>query len=352
MKYSLLVVFCILTGIGLNSNAQNKLEATGNAGIGTTSPAEKLEISSAGLSNIKLTHTSDVLDVVGAVKFNMAGSDLGKLEVERTIASGRMSAMKFFVRGSGGEFEAMRIANNGFLGIGETSPAARLHVASTPGTVFAKFTQTDVAATDGALSFMNATGAVGNFIPNITGRSYVPGRSIGLYFISEVEDVLPASDIPYGGIILDSRNKTGARLATANVLSVNSAGVNLMLVKANGSVGIGTTDTKGYKLAVNGSGIFTKVVVKSYANWPDFVFHPNYKLPALSEVEQFVTKNQHLPGIPSASEVEKEGVDVGEMNKQLLQKVEEQMLYIIEMNKQLAALSKEVEVLKQQIATK
>lgn len=352
MKCSLLVVFCILTGIGLNSNAQNKLEATGNAGIGTTSPAEKLEISSAGLSNIKLTHTSDVLDVVGAVKFNMAGSDLGKLEVERTIASGRMSAMKFFVRGSGGEFEAMRIANNGFLGIGETSPAARLHVASTPGTVFAKFTQTDVAAIDGALSFMNATGAVGSYIPNINGRSYAPGRSVGLYLTAEVEDVLPASDIPYGGIILDSRNKTGARLATANVLAVNSAGVNLMQVKANGSVAIGTTDTKGYKLAVNGSGIFTKIVVKSYANWPDFVFHPNYKLPDLSEVEQFVTKYQHLPGIPSASEVAKEGVDVGEMNKQLLQKVEEQMLYIIEMNKQLAALSKEVEVLKQQIATK
>jgi hypothetical protein len=349
MKYSCSL---LLSFVALSSYAQNKLEATGNAGIGTTVPTEKLEIYSAGLSNIKLTHSSDVLGVVGALKFNMSGSDLGKLEVERTDASGRMSAMKFFVRGSGGEFETMRIVNNGFVGIGTTSPAARLHVVNLPGTVSAKFTQTDVDAMDGALSFMNATGTAGNYFPQINARSYVPGRSLGLYIIAEVEDVLPASDLAYGGIILDSRNKTGARLATSNVLAVNSAGVNLMLVKANGSVAIGTTDTKGYKLAVNGSGIFTKVVVKSYVNWPDFVFHPDYKLPALSEVEQFVAKNQHLPGIPSASEVEKEGVDVGEMNKQLLQKVEEQMLYIIEMNKQLLSLTKEVAVLKEKIATK
>lgn len=349
MKYScsLLLFF-----VALSSYAQNKLEATGNAGIGTTTPTEKLEISSNGSSTIKLTHTADVLGVVGAIKFNMAGSDLGRLEVERTDASGRLSAMKFFVRGSAGEFETMRVVNNGFVGIGETSPSARLHVASSPGTAFARFTQTDVSAADGALSFMNATGVTENYIPHINARSYMPGRSLGLYITAEVEDVLPASDIAYGGIILDSRNKTGAKLATNNILAVNSAGVNLMLVKANGSVGIGTIDTKGYKLAVNGSGIFTKVVVKSYANWPDFVFRSDYKLPSLSEVEQFVVKNQHLPGIPSASEVEKEGVDVGEMNKQLLQKVEEQMLYIIEMNKQLATLSKEVEVLKQKIATK
>ncbi len=352
MKYSLLVAFCILTGIGFNSNAQNKLEATGNAGIGTTSPTEKLEISSAGSSNIKLTHTSDVLATVGAIKFNMAGSDLGKLEVERTVASGRMSAMKFFVRGSAGEFEAMRIVNSGFVGIGETSPIAKLHVTGLPGNAFAKFTQSDVLPTEGCLTIASGTSLTGNYIPCIVGRTYMPGRSFGLYTVAEAEDVLPASDNSIGAIILDGRSKTGQRLAINNVLAVNSAGVNLMQVKANGSVAIGTTDTKGYKLAVNGSGIFTKVVVKSYANWPDFVFHPNYTLPALSEVEQFVTKNQHLPGIPSASEIEKEGIDVGEMNKQLLQKVEEQMLYIIEMNKQLAALSKEVEVLKQQIATK
>lgn len=250
-----------------------------------------------------------------------------------------------------GFVEQMRILSNGFVGIGQTAPIARLHVTGTPGNAFAKFTQSDVLPTEGCLTIASGTSIAGSYIPCIVGRTYMPGRSFGLYTVAEAEDVLPASDNSIGAIVLDGRSKTGQRLATNNVLAVNSAGVNLMQVKANGSVTIGTTDTKGYKLAVNGSGIFTKVVVKSYANWPDFVFHPDYKLPALPEVEQFVIKNQHLPGIPSASEIEKEGIDVGEMNKQLLQKVEEQMLYIIEMNKQLAALSKEVEVLKQKTAT-
>lgn len=251
-----------------------------------------------------------------------------------------------------GFVEQMRILSNGFVGIGQTAPIARLHVTGAQGTAFAKFTQSNISPVDGVLTIGNGTTGVGNYIPNIVGRTYMPGRSFGVYFTGEAEDVLPTVDNGMAAVVLDGRSKTSQPLVTNNVLAVNSAGVNLMQVKANGSVAIGTTDTKGYKLAVNGSGIFTKVVVKSYANWPDFVFHPDYKLPALSEVEQFVTKNQHLPGIPSASEIEKEGVDVGEMNKQLLQKVEEQMLYIIEMNKQLAALSKEVEVLKQKIATK
>jgi len=62
----------------------------------------------------------------------------------------------------------------------------------------------------------------------------------------------------------------------------------------------------------------------------------------LYEVAEFIAKNKHLPGIPSASDVEKEGIDLGEMNRQLLQKEEEQMLYIIEINKQLEMLKKQI----------
>lgn len=107
-----------------------------------------------------------------------------------------------------------------------------------------------------------------------------------------------------------------------------------MMVKADGSVGIGTTDTKGYKLAVNGNGIFTRVVVKTYNNWPDFVFNPGYQLPSLAELSRYVGEHRHLPEMPSAGDVEQEGVDLGEMNKKLLQKVEELTLYIIDMKKE------------------
>jgi hypothetical protein len=72
--------------------------------------------------------------------------------------------------------------------------------------------------------------------------------------------------------------------------------------------------------------------------WPDYVFSRNYKLPSLSEVEQFITENQHLPNVPSAAEVKENGIELGEMNAILLQKVEELTLYIIALQKQVDEL--------------
>lgn len=104
----------------------------------------------------------------------------------------------------------------------------------------------------------------------------------------------------------------------------------LMYIRADGTVGIGTDDTKGYKLAVNGSIIGTQVVVKSYGNWPDYVFKPAYRLPSLSSIASYTARNQHLPDMPSATVVEKEGLNLGEMNRLLVKKVEELTLYLID----------------------
>lgn len=102
-------------------------------------------------------------------------------------------------------------------------------------------------------------------------------------------------------------------------------------VAINGNLGIGTTNTKGYKLGVNGSIAATEVVVAQYANWPDYVFSEDYNLPELSEVEEYIKENNHLPNVPSASDIEETGVPLGEMNRILLQKVEELTLYMIEL---------------------
>ncbi|MFD2572329.1 hypothetical protein ACFSUS_16935 [Spirosoma soli] len=73
--------------------------------------------------------------------------------------------------------------------------------------------------------------------------------------------------------------------------------------------------------------------VRSVTDWSDNVFTPGYRLAPLKEVERYITAHQHLPGIPSAEEVVKEGVDVGKMEAKLLQKVEELTLYSIELEK-------------------
>ncbi|WP_298734896.1 hypothetical protein [uncultured Chitinophaga sp.] len=116
----------------------------------------------------------------------------------------------------------------------------------------------------------------------------------------------------------------------------------------NGNVGIGTTTPGAYKLAVEGT-IGARRVKVTQAGWADFVFHPGYKLPALSEVEKYIKEHQHLPEIPSAAEVQQDGLDVGEMNKKLLQKVEELTLYLIDIKKELNELKLRNEILEKKV---
>jgi hypothetical protein len=121
---------------------------------------------------------------------------------------------------------------------------------------------------------------------------------------------------------------------------------------ANGSVGIGTSNTYSYTLAVNGSAIFTQAVVKLNANWPDYVFKKKYRLPSLKSVEEYVKTNNHLPGLPSADSVQKNGLDLGSTQAKMLEKIEELTLYTIQLQQQvdqLRAENKKFASLQQQI---
>lgn len=116
----------------------------------------------------------------------------------------------------------------------------------------------------------------------------------------------------------------------------------LYIQNSSGNIGIGTTDPKGYKLAVAGNMIAESVKVQLQSTWPDYVFSKNYQLPTLQETEKHIKEKGHLPGIPSAEEVKANGIDVGEMNAKLLQKIEELTLHLIEMKKENKNLSERV----------
>ncbi|MXV50410.1 hypothetical protein GS399_05445 [Pedobacter sp. HMF7647] len=111
-------------------------------------------------------------------------------------------------------------------------------------------------------------------------------------------------------------------------------------------VSIGVADPKGYKLAVGGGVVAESVNVKLQANWPDYVFDSGYQLPDLSEVENFISVNKHLPDIPSENEIKTSGIDVADINTRLLKKIEELTLYLVEQQKDIKSLRRELEVLK------
>ncbi|MCR5861932.1 hypothetical protein LRS05_07185 [Flavobacterium sp. J372] len=110
------------------------------------------------------------------------------------------------------------------------------------------------------------------------------------------------------------------------------------------NIGIGTSNfvdgVDTYRLSVDGN--IRAKRVKVYTTWADYVFEKNYTLPTLEEVEQHIKEKGHLKDIPSAKEVEANGIELGEMNKLLLQKIEELTLYTIELNKEVQALKSQL----------
>ncbi|WP_235832272.1 hypothetical protein [Flavobacterium zhairuonense] len=114
-----------------------------------------------------------------------------------------------------------------------------------------------------------------------------------------------------------------------------------------GNVGIGTVNPKN-KLDVNGT-IHSQEVKVDMNGWSDFVFRKEYILPTLEEVEKYIAEKGHLENIPSEEEVLKNGINLGEMNSKLLQKIEELTLYMIEQNKTIEELKQEIKNIKSKI---
>jgi len=110
-----------------------------------------------------------------------------------------------------------------------------------------------------------------------------------------------------------------------------------------------TDGTTTYKLSVKGK--VRAEEVKVYNTWADYVFNPDYALPNLKEVENYIAKNGHLQNVPSAKEVTENGLALGEMAKIQQEKIEELMLYLIQQNKELSKQNSEIQELKAQVKT-
>lgn len=196
----------------------------------------------------------------------------------------------------------------------------------------------------GSITMPNTSVTAGTNV-TVTGS----GSSVSPYVVSAADTSLYANN----GTINSATTTNGNRVVTMNNSNIwfQSAAAD-----TNSKIYIGTTatypsTTGNYKLYVEG-GILTekvKVALRSTANWADYVFEKNYDLMPLKNVEEYIAIHKHLPGIDSASELAKNGLDLAEMQAKHMAKIEEMMLYIINQNKTIEKNIKDIEELKKQV---
>ena len=305
-------------GLSGGGDAESFVLRNGNIGIGTTSPGLPLHIS-GGDAGLYLDNTT-------ANKYY--------------ISSHSSSFLQFGL--SGGGDEESFVLRNGNIGIGTTIPGLPLHISGSDAGLYLDNT--------GANKYYISSDP-GNFLKfGLSGggddQSFVlRNGSVG---IGTTTPELPLHISAAGaGLYLDNTaaSKFYITSQSGNYLQIglSGGGNQQSLVLNGGNVGIGTTSPSA-KLEVDGNIITEEVKVQDVSG-ADFVFEEDYALPTLSQVESFINQNGHLPDIPPATEMQENGIELGDMNMKLLQKIEELTLYVLALNERQAQLEKENKVL-------
>jgi hypothetical protein len=171
----------------------------------------------------------------------------------------------------------------------------------------------------------------------LSSGSTLPNSSLGSLTWTMPNITSPNKGLAYFGVITGI-NSTSASPSSSMIFATRNSNQSNwnpnMILSDTGNLGINTLNPDE-KLTVIGKIHAQEVRIDLNFPAPDYVFANDYKLKSLKEVEEFITKNNHLPEIPSAKEIEKNGLMLAEMNMNLLKKMEEMTLYIIEMNKKL-----------------
>ncbi len=326
----------------IQANPRFTIDAAGKIGIGTTEPKHLLHVTGGDLF---------VQSSSGLIRFGYQGGNEWQM-----ASTGSGADLRWYSSPDGGTTITPRhyFSQNGNVGIGGFSgpgiPLARLDVIGA-----------GVSSSTNSFMLRNSLGDTllrmrddGRMGIGYNGSSY--GRTLnmggtGINFYT-------ANEAAFGGAVFPTD--------TSLVIWSNSAANNYLVLQPSwGNTGIGTYTPNakfhvngvqliggnsariatGYQLSVDGQIIAEGFTTLNSTMWPDYVFEKNYNLLNLEEVEKHIIQKKHLPNVPSAATIEKEGIKLGEMSSKLMEKVEELTLYIIELNKQNKALNERLKAI-------
>jgi len=294
--------------VGLNVQAQNYFQISGaNPGNVEIKHDGKLNIKGLSLKSTLSIYSSESGFTHRRLTFNTQQGN------NSFIYNFDPNASLFHTINIGGLHSlssGLTILGNGNLGVGNESPEHILHLKATTPTLRLES------------EVNNANGSMIRFTEN---------QLQGAYF-------------QYNGDL--NRFDIGMHNAQSSLEQDDTPAISIL--RSNNHVGIGTTNPGNFRLAVEGT-IGAREVKVTLDSWSDFVFNSNYELRDLEEVEAFILENKRLPDIPSEKDVIDNGVNLGEMDAKLLQKIEELTLYVINMNKEMKFLKLENSELKEKI---
>ena len=283
--------------------AQNNFDPSGNVGLGVLYPEVKLDV--LGVGRFKVPDDQSAIGGLTIETTNGTNLKLGGNSAYSWIQS--HAALPLYINELGNN-TIINLRYGGNVGIGTNNPLAKLEIDS------------------GSILVRNSA--------NIDNESSIMiAHSIKVSNIDDFGTSIRTITQNAGN------NRYGLQFFTKESYLHNQ--VEKMRILGNGNVGIGELNPKN-KLDVKGT-IHSQEVKVDMQGWSDFVFKKEYNLPTLTEVQKHIAEKGHLENIPSEEEVLKNGINLGEMNAKLLQKIEEMTLYIIEQNKQIIDLNKRLE---------
>jgi hypothetical protein len=373
---------------GYNFNTIINANQTGNVGIGTSSPQYKLDVN--GNTRVSGTLFANSLQVTGAIGFtNMHVAD--RIQIGQSIIIDGLSntnpnnhiytdatvptELLIQSQPSPADYNTIiNASNNGKVGLGILTPQTKFHyhndqvftnsndpsarhanccVADNFALRFDQYGDPIPLSSTGPVPTVTTYGQNDFLITNsTTGNSSTDGLLIGTVgndgYIRLQETGHLAINSGNGMTIFTNNGNVSLRTTNGNTLvqgnniifRTNSGGTR-MYINSTGNIGVGMTNPQ-YKLDV--CGVIRAKEVRVNLTGCDFVFEDGYKLMPLGELEQFISKNKHLPEVAPAKEMETaDGVEVGQLQSKLLQKVEELTLYVIQQNKKIEELEKQLQ---------